>query len=255
MPDAQSPAPAFAPTVFDGPLTLRSVRGLTAEFADRLTVNGGLEDCRIEAYGVLHAPSASLVGGTVSAAREITVGLLGEGGGTATEVILGLTRSDTTEIASACEVFEEEHAAMTRTRDRIALLERDSAQFDHAEREALTLAMFDLPEIETSIDKLESLIKRAREKAGSGAAGQVEMKVMQTLHVGVTLRVYGTDLAWACTEAMSGPVKISMNDEGALIAESDAKGLQILAAGGGPGSAGDSGFTHKFSGISPTLAK
>ena len=215
-------------TVFDGPLTLRSVTGLAALFRDRLTVNGGLENCNIETLGMLQAASATLVGGQLLAAGEVVVGTVGDAAGTPTEVILGATISAPDQLSFAQQVLNEEGAAVERTRDQIKLLETDAGQFDHTKREELTLAMFDMPDLESGMKTLQKLLGKAHQRFGSGGQPTVSLTVKQTLHAGVTLRIDNSAMSWTCDEDLIGPVKIKLNDAGELIAESDAKGIQTL---------------------------
>jgi len=218
-------------TVFTGPLTIAEATGLTAEFRGDVTVTDQLSGCHLLIGGRLDAGTALVFGGSLRAEGQASVGTLGSPDGTPTRLTLLTAAGPAGKLAKALTVLTEENAAIEEMRKRIAMLEEDASQFDHSEREEMTLAMFDMPEHETAIERLKQLTSLAQERFGTTETDSgTSLSIAQILHAGVTVAFEGTDAVWTCQEDLVGPVRISLNDESSMTAESESGEIRNLEA-------------------------
>ena len=228
MPAAASPPPPAGP-VFEGSQTLSSARSLTAEFLGDLTVTGRLIDCDLAVRRSLRGAGGGVCGGKIRASGDVTLGTLGDPQGVPTELVLGVEPPVPADLAHARRVLAEQQTAIQTMKQQIELLESNPEALDHAKREEVTLAMFDLPDLEGAAGKLAAVTDRANEKFGRdrGVDGTL-LTIKTAVYPGVTLRVDGSPLTWTCSVEVPGPVGISIDAEGNLIAESDHQGRQVL---------------------------
>ncbi len=215
--------------VFSGPLSIAKAAGLTAAFEGDLTVTQQLSDCELDISGSLNADGATIAGGSIRAHGQPTAGTLGSRDGAPTSITLCASQGPMEKLSAALKVLAEEQTAITSLQQRIALLEEDSSQFNHSEREEMTLAMFDMPDHEAAIQRLEALTTLAHERFGGGdAPAGVSLTVNTVLHAGVTVAFDGTDATWTCDTDMMGPLVIRLDDQGVMTAQDSTGDIQPL---------------------------
>jgi len=221
-PTSPSPAPllqADVCAVFDGPLELHAVSGLTAAFRGGLTARGAVRDCELEVDGVMRAASA--IGGCLTARGRVELDELGDPAGTPTEVVLetpagGADASGTpASLVRARRVLAEEERALERTRERIERVEDGRAEPGVEARKAMALEVFDLPAAVEALETLRGLVARAGVRFGV-APETASVRVGVRVHPGVTVRVAGADRPWVCTQPLAGPLRLSPDGAGGV---------------------------------------
>lgn len=228
-----SSPPQTQENVFSGPLSIAKAAGLTAGFEGDLTVTEQLTDCHLDISGSLNADGATISGGSLRAHGQPTVGTLGTQGRAPTAITLCAPQGPLEQLSAALKVLTEEQTAITSLQQRIAQLEKDSSQFNHTEREEMTLAMFDMPDHEAAITRLEELTTLARERFGSDDAPQASLTVTTVLHAGVTVAFEGTDATWTCDTDLMGPLVIRLDDQGVMTAQDSTGDIQPLVSNQG----------------------
>jgi len=219
--------------VFLGPLSLAEATGLTAAFQGDVTVTHRLSGCHLQVGGRLDAGNATITGGSIQVDGDATVGALGSQDATPTRMTLCPTAGPSQQLAAALNVLTEEKAAIQTMQKRIAMLEEDASQFNHSEREEMTLAMFDMPDHESAIERLEQLTTLVEQRFGTGGESGPSLHISKVLHAGVTIAIDGTDAQWTCETELHGPVRIQLNKDGAMIAESESGDIRKLDANAG----------------------
>ena len=205
-------------TVFSGPLGIAEATGLTAQFEGDVTVADRLLGCHLQIKGRLNAEKATVSGGSIRAEGEASVGSLGGQDAPPTRLTLLAASGPTAKLAGAMKVLAEESVAIETMQQRIDMLEDDASQFNHTEREEMTLAMFDMPDHQAAIKRLEELTQQAGERFGTETASAPTLTVAQVLHAGVTVAFAESDAVWTCREDLTGPVQISVDDENVITA-------------------------------------
>ena len=205
-------------TLFPAATTLATAGGLSAEFQNDLILTGSLRGCHIQVQGQLVADDAEIAGGVLHLCGPARVGTLGDPQATPTRIVIAATGGPDPKLAAALKVLEEERIAITTMRSQIAMLEDDSSQFDHTQREEMTLAMFDLPDQQAALDRLAKLAEAAQERFGADEGDKPSFNVSGMIHRGVTIVFAdaGTGSTWTCEEELSGPLVVSAAADGTV---------------------------------------
>ncbi len=215
-------------TVLVGPLSITRAAGLSALVQGDTAVTEGLADCDLTVHGQLAAGEATVVGGHLQVAGEATIGALGGPEGAPTRLTLHSASPGDDRLRTALSVFSEQKNAIETMQKRIAMLEEDAGQFNHSEREEMTLAMFDLPDHESAIDRLETLIAQARQQLGDDPVPEPSLTICEAIHPGVTITFADSGSAWTCDTQRWGQTQIRLNEQGLLVAESEDGSRQTL---------------------------
>ena len=224
-------------TVFAATTTLETAEELSAEFQEDLTLTGSLRDCHILVNGQLLAGDAEIVGGLLKLSGQAAVGSLGDPRATPTRVVIAAAASSNPKLAAALKVLEEERVAITTMRSQIAQLEADSSQFDHTQREEMTLAMFDLPDQQAALDRLAELAQAAQERFGSDEPQKPSLSVSGKIHRGVTIEFADAGSSWTCEESMVGPYVVGVDADGTVTLASEEGDVSPAPSSAATGSA------------------
>jgi hypothetical protein len=175
-----------------------------------LTSTGNILDCTLDIFGNLHAPNASLIGGTAHVLGNATVGELGSADSTPTHLVLGRTLNKLALLGAVDIQLRARKTALNQKRQTLADINaKPSGSLAHSDREMLTVLMMEIPEFEQSIDRMEA--NRRKVARATTAIDKSFLTVSTAIHPGVTLGTGDSSVTFA--RRLDGPVTLRPTSE------------------------------------------
>lgn len=200
-------------------LAVKALEGSTLRVGQHLEVSGSVKNCVLDIAGKLIASDATLAGGRTHVMGGAEVGELGSASGTPTQITLGRSLTASLLLSSAGPTLAQIDAEIDQDSLRLTELQaRPSEQLSAGEREAVTVALYELQAKRQRRARIAANIAKLR--SWDGKRERQRLHVARWVHAGVTIRIGDSTLA--LEKPVEGPCAFKLDRDGHITIESEA---------------------------------